>query len=152
MGARDSLIPISVGSHSTHNQGDDAIWYTILYSYLLFSYSGHHSVSKNFLFTLGLGVTFGFSFAYMLLSATGAGRKEIFLGPPYKPDTQDSDPHDHKVGTLNIWITECQNDWMSEWLDVKMTECQRTCSPGSWQSRKIRQSCVSTFVWQVWSC
>ena len=65
--------------------------------YLLFSLSGHHTVSKNFLFTLGLGVTFGFSFAYMLLSATGAGRKEIFLGPPYHPDTRDNDPHDHKV-------------------------------------------------------
>jgi len=77
MGARDILIPISGGSHSAHSQG-------------------HHSVSKNFLFTLGLGVTFGFSFAYMLLSATGAGRKEIFLGPPYKQDTQDDDPHDHK--------------------------------------------------------
>ena len=60
----------------------------------------------------------------MLLSATGAGRKEIFLGPPYKPDTQDADPHDHKVGTLNIWITRCQNDWMSELLDVRVTGCQ----------------------------
>jgi len=86
MGARDTqtLIPITSGSHSTHH-------------------TGHHTVSKNFLFTLGLGVTFGFSFAYMLLSATGAGRKEIFLGPPYHPDTRENDPHDHKpLSSLEI--------------------------------------------------
>ena len=71
-------------------------------AYLLVSLSGHHSVSKNFLFTLGLGVTFGFSFAYMLLSATGAGRKEIFLGPPYHPDMQEADPHDHKVRRQDV--------------------------------------------------
>ena len=32
----------------------------------------------------------------MLLTATsGVGRKEMFLGPPYKRDTPDDDPHDH---------------------------------------------------------
>ena len=51
--------------------------------------------SKQFLLTLVVGVTFGFSFAYMLLGAAGAGRRELFQGPPYPVDT--SDPHDHQV-------------------------------------------------------
>jgi len=82
MGARDthSLLPVSNGTSSNSGHGQ-----------------GHQIVSKNFLFTLGLGVTFGFSFAYMLLSAGGVGRKELFLGPPYRPDVEmAADPHDHK--------------------------------------------------------
>ena len=51
--------------------------------------------SRQFLLTLVVGVTFGFSFAYMLLGAAGAGRRELFQGPPYPVDT--SDPHDHQV-------------------------------------------------------
>ena len=54
--------------------------------------------SKQFLLTLVVGVTFGFSFAYMLLGAAGAGRRELFQGPPYPVDT--SDPHDHQVAWL----------------------------------------------------
>merc|ERR1719187_2090098 len=53
------------------------------------------AVSRQFLATLAVGVTFGFSFAYMLLGAAGAGRRELFQGPPYPVDT--SDPHDHQV-------------------------------------------------------
>ena len=72
-------------------------------SYLIASSLGHQIVSKNFLFTLGLGVTFGFSFAYMLLSAGGVGRKELFLGPPYRPDVEmAADPHDHKVRVVEL--------------------------------------------------
>ena len=56
--------------------------------------------NKNFIFTIGIGFTFGFSVAYMLLSASGiGGKKEIFLGPPIRPDDgyigHSSDPHDH---------------------------------------------------------
>jgi len=61
------------------------------------SHTQNHGLvfSKQFLLTLVVGVTFGFSFAYMLLGAAGAGRRELFQGPPYPVDT--SDPHDHQV-------------------------------------------------------
>jgi len=72
--------------------------------------NNHHSsqgiptVSKNFIFTIGIGFTFGFSFAYMLLSANGiGGKREIFLGPPIRPDIDSSlpsDPHDHDHKSL----------------------------------------------------
>ena len=64
---------------------------------------GHWSglvFSKQFLLTLVVGVTFGFSFAYMLLGAAGAGRRELFQGPPYPVDVDD--PHDHQVLRL-LW-------------------------------------------------
>jgi len=56
-------------------------------------------VSRQFLATLAVGVTFGFSFAYMLLGAAGAGRRELFQGPPYPRDLAGppSDPHSHQV-------------------------------------------------------
>jgi len=76
MGPRDSqsnLIPLSQHSGNGHGL----------------------SVSKHFLLTLGLGVAFGFSVSYMLLSSTMPQRRELFEGPPYPVDT--SDPHDHQV-------------------------------------------------------
>jgi len=56
-------------------------------------------VSRQFLATLAVGVTFGFSFAYMLLGAAGAGRRELFQGPPYPRDLAGppSDPHSHQA-------------------------------------------------------
>lgn len=79
MGVREKLVSVNgVGGSTGHNPG------TV--------------VSRNFIVTLLLGITFGFSFAYMLLSATG-GRKEIFLGPPYprdNPGPPHPDPHSHQ--------------------------------------------------------
>ena len=62
---------------------------------------GHHSphlLSKQSLVTLVVGLTCGFSFAYMMLNSA-AGRREIFLGPPYPRDVRPmlpADPHSHE--------------------------------------------------------
>ena len=45
------------------------------------------------MFTLGVGFTFGFSLAYMILAGSGlGGRREMFHGPPPYP-TAAEDPH-----------------------------------------------------------
>ena len=84
----------------------DCMWYLSSLSGLVFS--------KQFLLTLVVGVTFGFSFAYMLLGAAGAGRRELFQGPPYPVDT--SDPHDHQVP---LWL------WKERYGDVYLVSSRR---------------------------
>lgn len=52
-----------------------------------------HTVPKNFLVTLGIGITFGFSFAYMILNSTGIGRHDFLLPPP-PPKGVDAHTHE----------------------------------------------------------
>ena len=58
--------------------------------------AGHQLLPKQFVFTLGVGFTFGFSLAYMILAGSGlGGRREIFHGPPPYPAAA-GDPHSHQ--------------------------------------------------------
>ncbi|XP_054157710.1 glycoprotein-N-acetylgalactosamine 3-beta-galactosyltransferase 1-like isoform X2 [Oppia nitens] len=59
-------------------------------------------ISRNFLLTLAMGMTFGFSFAYLLLSVVnyqkaGFNGHTLFIPSPLHDDHShvDSDPHDH---------------------------------------------------------
>lgn len=58
------------------------------------SHSNHvHPIPRQVLITLGIGITFGFSFAYMILNSTGVGRHEFLLSPP---PPKGADPHTHE--------------------------------------------------------
>ncbi|RWS24541.1 hypothetical protein B4U80_07292 [Leptotrombidium deliense] len=62
----------------------------------------HTKFSKSFLLTLAVGMTFGFSFAYLLLSVV-SWEKVDFLGQSLYLTTQryHSDLHDHHDVDLN---------------------------------------------------
>ena len=78
--------------------------------YFQCSISAHQLLPKQFVFTLTVGFTFGFSIAYMALSGSGlGGRKEMFQGPP--PYPEDPHSHDHKV-QLTVYMTLSQHPQM----------------------------------------
>lgn len=61
---------------------------------VLFCQQHHHRFSKSFMLTLAVGITFGFSFAYLLLSVVSWERVD-FLGTSFFLQRRPHDPHDH---------------------------------------------------------
>ena len=57
-------------------------------------------VSPNFLLTLAMGMTFGFSFAYLLLTVinwekVGLNGSQVFIPSSDELESHNDDPHDH---------------------------------------------------------